>query len=154
MTQRSYSNALAGPGMMFLSAAIFGFFGFMLVFPEIASTTGKLIPMVVTLKALEGSLEGGSKGDGEFDGPRLRRLRMHRGIELDEIAEITKVSSRYLRCIEEEAFDGLPAPVYVRGFVTAYARTIGLNPQRVVASYMLRLEEGTKESGRASRGRP
>ena len=50
MTQRSYSNALAGPGMMFLSAAIFGFFGFMMAFPEIASTTGKLIPMVVTLK--------------------------------------------------------------------------------------------------------
>ncbi|MEE9129033.1 MAG: hypothetical protein V3T84_03375 [Phycisphaerales bacterium] len=50
MTQRSYSNALTGPGMMFLSAAIFGFFGFMMVFPEIASTTGKLIPMVVTLK--------------------------------------------------------------------------------------------------------
>ncbi len=50
MTQRSYSNALAGPGMMFLSAAIFGFFGFMMAFPEIDSTTGNLIPLVVTLK--------------------------------------------------------------------------------------------------------
>lgn len=50
MTQRSYSNALAGPGMMFLSAAIFGFFGFMMAFPEIDSISGNLIPMVVTLK--------------------------------------------------------------------------------------------------------
>ena len=104
--------------------------------------------------ALKGSLAGDSGEDDEFDGPRLRRLRMHRGLDLDEIADITKVNSRYLLCIEEEAFDGLPAPVYVRGFVSAYAQTIGLNPQRVAASYMLRLEEGTKESGRAHRGRP
>lgn len=104
--------------------------------------------------ALEGSLAGDSEQDDEFDGPRLRRLRMHRGLDLDEIADITKVNSKYLRCIEEEAFDGLPAPVYVRGFVSAYAQTIGLNPQRVVASYMLRLEEGTKESDRAHRERP
>jgi hypothetical protein len=44
------SAALAGPGMMILSAAIFGYFGFMTMFPEIDSTTGKVIPLVVTLK--------------------------------------------------------------------------------------------------------
>ena len=69
--------------------------------------------------------------------------------------DATKVSTTYLRCIEEEAFDRLPAPVYVRGFVTAYASAIGLNPKRVATSYMPRLDEITKGKGRGRlRGRP
>ena len=73
---------------------------------------------------------------------------MHRGIEIDHIADVTKVSATYLRGLEEEAFDHLPATVYVRGFVTAYARVIGLDPERVAASYMARLEESRKEKSR------
>ena len=41
---------LAGPGVMLLSAGIFGYFGFMLAFPEVDRTTGAMIPLVVTLK--------------------------------------------------------------------------------------------------------
>ena len=40
----------------------------------------------------------------------------------------------------------LPADVYVRGFVTAYAKTIGLDPQSVVPSYMARLQESRQKS--------
>jgi hypothetical protein len=75
-----------------------------------------------------------------FDGARLRRNRLQRGIELEQIARVTKVSPSYLRFIEEEDFASLPAPVYVRGFVTAYARCLGLDPGRVVPDYMERLE--------------
>lgn len=78
---------------------------------------------------------------GEFDGPKLRRARLRRGFELDQIADITKVSVANLARIEDEEFADLPATVYVRGFVTAYSRTIGLDPARVVASYLARVEE-------------
>ncbi len=44
----------------------------------------------------------------------------------------------YLRYLEEDHYAGLPAPVYVRGFVAAYARCVGLDPQAVAASYMQR----------------
>jgi len=86
---------------------------------------------------------------GEFDGKRLRRVRMRRGVEIDDIAEITKVSATYLRYIEEESFKDLPAEVYVRGFVTAYARTVGLDPERVVPTYMgrFRVAQGAKRKG-------
>ena len=79
---------------------------------------------------------------GEFDGARLRRSRLRRGIEIEEIAGITKISPNYLRCLEEERFSDLPAPVYVRGFIAAYATTVGLDPRRVTASYMKRLGTG------------
>ena len=100
--------------------------------------------------ALEGKVEGveGEAGESEYDGARLRRARMHRGIELDEIGQVTKVTLTYLQAIEDEAFESLPAPVYVRGFVTAYARAIGLDPERVAKSFMPRFEEARTGKGR------
>jgi curved DNA-binding protein CbpA len=79
-------------------------------------------------------------GEGFFDGAWLRRSRLRCGVEIDQIAAITKISPTYLRFLEEERFEDLPAPVYVRGFVGAYARCIGLDPERVVSGYMKRLE--------------
>ncbi len=85
-------------------------------------------------------------GIGEFDGVRLRRNRLFRGYELEQIADVTKVSRTHLRNIEEENFGELPADVYVRGFVTAYAQTVGLDPGTVVPSYMARLQ-GSRSAG-------
>ena len=95
--------------------------------------------------SLQGALEippgGGSEaGEVDYSGARLRRARMHRGFEIEEISRITKIAGSYLHAIEEEAFDSLPAEVYVRGFVTAYARTIGLEWTNVATSYMTRLQ--------------
>ena len=105
--------------------------------------------------SLEGALEvppgGGSEaGEVDYGGARLRRARMHRGFEIEEISQTTKIAGSYLHAIEEEAFDSLPAEVYVRGFVTAYARTIGLDWTNVATSYMARLQAA--RGGRA-RGR-
>jgi len=108
-------------------------------------------PRPEVLPAIEGFEETLDEGEDPFDGARLRRNRLQRGLELDEIARITKVSSTYLRFIEEDHFDGLPAPVYVRGFVTAYARCLGLDPARVVGDYMDRLD-GEQALGSASGG--
>jgi flagellar biosynthesis protein FlhG len=74
--------------------------------------------------------------DGPWGGARLRRWRIARGIELDRIASATKVSVSYLRSLEEERFEALPATVYVRGFLTAYVRAVGLEAERVVPQYM------------------
>jgi flagellar biosynthesis protein FlhG len=77
--------------------------------------------------------------EAPFDGAWLRRSRLRCGVEIDQIAAITKINPTYLRFIEDERFEDLPAPVYVRGFVTAYTRCIGLDPERVVPGYMKRL---------------
>jgi len=89
--------------------------------------------------------------DTPFDGPRLRRSRLHRGIEIEHIADITKINPSYLRFIEDERFDDLPAPVYVRGFVCAYARMVGLDAEQVATSYMERFNE-SREPVQRGRG--
>ena len=89
-----------------------------------------------------------------FDGSRLRRSRLHRGLDIEEIARVTKINPTYLRFIEDERFDDLPAPVYVRGFLCAYARIVGLDAEQVAASYMERFN-GSREPalrGRGARG--
>ena len=81
-----------------------------------------------------------------WDGPRLRRNRIGRGIEIEDVAALTKISSTMLRFMEEDRFDVLPVAVYLRGFVDAYARCIGIDAAKVVPSYMQRCEKARAES--------
>ena len=97
-------------------------------------------PPAVPIETLELE-ELDAEDEGEFDGARLRRARLRHGVELEEIAGVTKVNLTYLRFIEEERFEDLPAAVYVRGFVMGYASCVGLEPKRVAQSYMRRCEE-------------
>ena len=94
-------------------------------------------PVLAPLDALD-ELE---ESEGEWTGARLRRARLRQGIEIEDITKITKVNPTYLSFIEEERFDGLPASVYVRGFVIGYASCLGLDAKQVAASYLLRCDE-------------
>jgi flagellar biosynthesis protein FlhG len=74
----------------------------------------------------------------EFSGPLLRQIREAVGVELREIAERSKIGMAYLQALEGEVFAKLPAPVYVRGFLAEYARALGLDAERVKATYLVR----------------
>jgi flagellar biosynthesis protein FlhG len=82
--------------------------------------------------------------DGVYDGRALRRIRLSRGIELEEISAVTKINETYLRYLEEDRYPELPAPVYVRGFLREYARYLRLDPRRVTESYMTRVQEAQR----------
>lgn len=104
---------------------------------ELEPAPGRASPEIAA--RLGGLDDPEDESDGaQFGGARLRRARLRRGIELESVAEATKINPSYLRFLEEEYWAGLPAPVYVRGFVAAYARCVGLDPQAVAASYMQR----------------
>ena len=115
------------------------------VSPAVVAATEEMAP--------PSTLEDLDDQGGEFDGARLRRLRMHRGVEIDDIANLTKVNPTYLEFIEEERFSELPAAVYVRGFVMGYASSVGLAPRRVADSYMGRYEESHNNPRRRLFGR-
>ena len=83
--------------------------------------------------------------DTEFHGGLLRAVREAQGVELNEIATRTKVSVGYLRAIEDDDFAALPAPVYVRGFVTELAKCLKLDPLQVSRTYVKRLRRYIEE---------
>jgi flagellar biosynthesis protein FlhG len=74
----------------------------------------------------------------EITGEVLRKIREQRGLELSDIAQRTRISERHLRSIEQERFDELPAPVYVRGFVGQLARILKVDAGRAVEHYLRR----------------
>ena len=72
---------------------------------------------------------------GSF-GERLQREREMRGITLEEIADSTKIGTRSLRALEQEAFDKLPGGIFNKGFVRAYARYLGIDEEQAVTDFL------------------
>jgi hypothetical protein len=68
-------------------------------------------------------------------GNSLREARVRQHLELTEIELATKIRARYLRALEEEAFDALPAQTYVKGFLRTYADYLGLDGQLYVDEF-------------------
>jgi len=62
-------------------------------------------------------------------GETLRSSRERRGITVEQVAQDTRISLRFIEALEDEQFDELPAPVYVRGFLRSYANYLKLDPQ-------------------------
>jgi curved DNA-binding protein CbpA len=90
----------------------------------------KLMPLTEeTLTRLRKSAKKG------LSGRTLKRIREQRGVELPLISELTKISIMYLRFIEQDCYENLPAPIYLKGFVDQYARVLDL-PNEVVDQYM------------------
>jgi flagellar biosynthesis protein FlhG len=82
----------------------------------------------------------------EVTGAVLKKIRESRGLDLAEISQRTKISERHLRSIEEEKFADMPAAVYVRGFVTEYARMLRIDAPRVAELYLKRFRTATPEA--------
>jgi cytoskeleton protein RodZ len=74
-------------------------------------------------------------------GEYLRAERLARGINLEQISADTRISISMLQAIEEGNTAQLPAPVFTKGFLRAYAEQIGLDPDAVIAEYQDRVEE-------------
>ncbi len=60
-------------------------------------------------------------------GITLRSVRIERGLTIEQVAQDTRISARFLEALEAEAFSELPAPVYVRGFLRSYATYLRLD---------------------------
>jgi flagellar biosynthesis protein FlhG len=76
----------------------------------------------------------------EFTGPVMKVLREQRKLTIKNIADMTKIGSRYLDAMEEENYEKLPARPYLRGFLMLYAKTLGYEPERVANDYLKRYD--------------
>jgi cytoskeleton protein RodZ len=82
-----------------------------------------------------------------FDiGSSLRDARLRQDLDFPELEERTKIRPKYLRALEEERFDILPAPTYIKGFLRTYADALGLDPQPFVDEYNSRFTVGVEDA--------
>jgi len=73
-------------------------------------------------------------------GKYLKREREFRNISLREIARKIRVREHFLRAIEEDQYHLLPSATYAKGFLLAYAKTVGLDPKEVILRYEIFLK--------------
>jgi transcriptional regulator with XRE-family HTH domain len=71
---------------------------------------------------------------------RLRHARESRGATIEEVARAIGVRARLLELIEAGDYDQLPAGVYARSSVRAYASAMALNPDEAIAEVEDRLQ--------------
>ena len=83
--------------------------------------------------------------EGPFRGKTLKQVREGMGIDLQTISKEMKINIRILEWIEEEAFEKLPALVYLKGFLKSYAQSLGLDPPKVIEEYIRFKEESEKK---------
>ena len=68
-------------------------------------------------------------------GTLLKSEREKKGLRLIQIARSTKLREHFLEAIENEEWQKLPSPVYVKGFIRSYAKSIGLDSQEIIKLY-------------------
>ena len=73
-------------------------------------------------------------------GATLREARMRQRIDISEVESETKIRAKYLRALENEEWDLLPGPTYVKSFLRTYAEALDLDAKLLVDEYKLRHE--------------
>jgi cytoskeletal protein RodZ len=87
-------------------------------------------------------------------GTSLREARLRQGLDFPELEQATKIRGKYLRALEDEEFDLLPAKTYVKGFLRSYAEYLGLDGQLYVDEYNSRYVVGEDDAPFRARRTP
>jgi len=74
----------------------------------------------------------------------LRTGRTQRNLSLQDVARITKIQTRILEKLENGNLEGLPADVFVKGFVRSFAKCVGLDEREALDRL------GAAQSGQAT----
>jgi len=81
---------------------------------------------------MDSSLSSDRAGGLELDLPRFRKVA---GVSLEEIAQRTKIGTRFLEAIEHEQFEKLPGGIFSTSYLRQYAEAIGYDEDALVAYY-------------------
>jgi hypothetical protein len=89
------------------------------------------------------SIEVATPAPGASLGEFLQQQRQKLGIPLTAIVDQTKISKTLLRHIEQETYAELPAPVYLRGFIIAFAKIVQVaDPHLIASQYLEQMRPG------------
>jgi len=95
-------------------------------------------PVPVAVPATDAGIDFRTPEGAPWTGSLLRQARESRGLSLQQVSDRTKIQRSHLENVEEERFEQLPPPVYLRGIVLSIATALRLDDQTVVRSYMAR----------------
>jgi cytoskeletal protein RodZ len=86
----------------------------------------------------------------ESPGKYLKAKRESQRISLREVADATRIREAVLRAVEEDRYDDLPH-LYVKSFLSAYAKCVGLDPNDVVMLHQRYVEKLSSSKNQVSK---
>lgn len=95
----------------------------------------------------------GSANDPREVGAELAEARRCKGLSLDELSNRTKITVGILQAIERDDMTALYSGVFARGFLRAYAREVGCDPEEIIRRYRAAYENGAAPD-KAANGSP
>ena len=81
-----------------------------------------------------------SKPGSQTPGEMLRRIRIDRGMQIEDVAMQLGLTNRRVTALEENNYEQLPSRVYVRGYIKRYCSILDIAPEPVVAGYEILAE--------------
>jgi transcriptional regulator with XRE-family HTH domain len=88
----------------------------------------------------------------EAFGPNLRRLRVQRGISVQDIVSATNVSATLWDGLERNDLSRWPTGIYARSYVRSYAKAIGVDPETTVDEFCRCFPHGDRRAALVIRG--
>ncbi len=79
-------------------------------------------------------------------GVRLREARQRQDLSLHDISQRTNIPAHVLEAIERDDFAAIPGGLFVRAYLRAYSRQVGLEPEAAVAEYRAEHEEQSQDT--------
>jgi cytoskeletal protein RodZ len=67
-------------------------------------------------------------------GARLKKIRLEKGLSLEEVHKKTKIHLNILKAIEGESLTDL-SPIYLKSFLKIYAKFLGVDPKDYASDY-------------------
>ena len=68
-------------------------------------------------------------------GALLCQTRIERQLSIENAAQTLRLAPKQLRALEQDDYDHLPGPTYVRGYLRSYAQLLGLSADTVLELY-------------------
>ena len=70
----------------------------------------------------------------ESQGAKLKKIRLEKGLSLEEAQKKTKIHLNILKAMEGDGITDL-SPVYLKGFLKIYCKFLGLDPKDYISDY-------------------
>ncbi len=73
-------------------------------------------------------------------GDTLREARVRRGLAIKDVEDILKIRGKYLQALEQDDFEVIPGPTFVKAFLRTYGEFLGLDTAILVGEYVSRFD--------------
>ena len=71
----------------------------------------------------------------QYCGDLLKKARSKKRLRYKRLASNLNLPEKYLVCLEEDRYDELPGPTYIRGYIRAYSKELGIDADQVLEGY-------------------